>query len=67
MDLSPIFPAFLLNPAWPPFVTAPPRYGDGIGNREAAQRYAKPENTGVVARSVRCGTTASEALKRALP
>jgi hypothetical protein len=37
MELSPIFPAFLLNPAWPPLVTAPPRYGDGIGNREGCE------------------------------
>jgi len=26
LDLSPIFPAFLFNPAWPPLVAAPPRY-----------------------------------------
>ena len=37
MDLSPIFPAFLLNPAWPPLVTAPPRYGNVIGNREGRE------------------------------
>jgi general stress protein YciG len=44
MDLSPIFPAFLLNPAWPPLVTAPPRYGNvietakGAKGREAGER-----------------------------
>ena len=26
MDLSPIFPAFLFNPAWSLLVAAPPRY-----------------------------------------
>ncbi len=26
MDFSPIFPAFLFNPAWSPLVAAPPRY-----------------------------------------
>jgi hypothetical protein len=37
MDLSPIFPAFLLNPAWPPLVTAPPRYGNVIETAKGAK------------------------------